>query len=231
MGHPLVLLEIDCGWSLERCQARLASLPPPVQQRAARYLAPSARRNLIATRIRLDQALRATGLSQDQIRVADNGRPFHEKQQIQFNLTHSHDRAVLALSRDPSLREGLGVDLEWTGRPIDVVAVGRRFFTADEHAWIQADLSRFFHIWTRKEAIVKSNGIGLRVALDSFDVLEDAVPDHVTGRPLRLSSRPLEGGYTVSWAVATTPSKVLLLSDREPEWKRRLAQEMNSSPA
>lgn len=223
MGYPLVLLEIDCGWSPERCQARLPSLPALVQQRAERYLAPASRRNLIATRSRLGQVLAVLGQDQEQVQVADNGRPYHRSQAVQFNLTHSHDRAVLALSRDPALQEGLGVDLEWTGRPIDVAAIGRRFFTEDEYGWIGSDRSRFFHVWTRKEAIIKTNGIGLRVALDSFDVMEPLVSDHITGRPLRLETELMEGGYTVSWAVGVPPSQVHRLRDRDPGWKDLLA--------
>lgn len=226
MGQPLVLLEIDCGWSERQCEAWLPSLTPALQQRAARYLAPASRRNLIATRTRLAQALRAIGLDQEQVEVADNGRPFHRQQAVQFNLTHSHERAVLALSRDPDLLEGLGVDLEWTGRPTDVVAIGRRFFTDQEHQWIGTDAVRFFHIWTRKEAIIKSNGVGLRVALDSFDVLGDRVDDHVTGRPLQLRSQALDDGYTVSWAVGVAPSRVVLLRDSEPGWEAVVGREM-----
>jgi 4'-phosphopantetheinyl transferase len=221
-------LEIDCRWSEEQCQAHLPWLPPLIRQRAARYLAPDSRRNLIATRGRLRQVLEALELDPGSVSVATNGRPYQEGQRVQFNLSHSRDRAVLALSRDPALIDGLGVDLEWVGRTVDVGAIGRRFFTAQEHAWIGSDAARFFHVWTRKEAVLKSNGVGLRVELDSFDVLTDRVADHVTGRPLTVRTAARDEGYLISWAVSSVPAEVVTLSDRESPWLERLQMALKS---
>lgn len=224
MSAPLVFLEIDCKWSDERCAPHLCELPEEIQQRAARYLHPPSRRTLIATRVRLAQVLSRLGYTDRQVRVAGNGRPYLEGSALEFNLTHSHERAVLAISRDPKLHEGLGVDLEWLPRPVEVEAIGRRFFTSYEHSWVGPDRERFFHIWTRKEAVLKSNGVGLRVALDSFEVLQDQVEAAVTGRPLQLSSQPTEGSYLLSWAVAETPSGVHFLKDWDPDWMERVQQ-------
>lgn len=221
---PLVLLEIDCRWSAHDLDCALPLLPASIQKRAARYLSLESRRNLIASRYRLQQALEILGLEAAKVQVAANGRPFYLDHRLQFNITHSHERAVLALSSDHALHEGLGVDLEWTQRRLDVVSVGRRFFTAEEHRWVGVDPHRFFHIWTRKEAILKSNGIGLRVALDSFEVLSDQVPEHVTGRSLTMTTRPIGDGYLLSWATCAVPPEVILLSDRDPEWADKLGR-------
>jgi 4'-phosphopantetheinyl transferase len=218
----LVLLEIDCRWSDERCDSQVSRLPEEIRQRAARYLAAAARRNLIASRSRLREVLELLGLEQESIVVADNGRPYHREQKIQFNLSHSHDRAVLALSRDIRLLDGLGVDIEWTGRRVDYVGIGKRFFTPQEHRWIGSDAERFFRVWTRKEAVLKSNGVGLRVELESFDVMSDRVAPHVTGRPLVVSTIRREGDYLVSWSAAEVPAAVVVLSDSEPAWASRL---------
>lgn len=225
MGRfPLVLLEIDCRWPEDQLRSSLPSLPDKIQARAARYLAPDSRRNLVASRTRLRQCLELLELDQDRVRVADNGRPFYDDQSLQLNISHSYERAFLAMSRDPALIEGLGVDVEWSGRTIDALGIGRRFFTATEYGWIGSDTARFFRIWTRKEAIIKSNGIGLRVELDSFDVMSDLVADHVTGKPLTLHTRERSEGYLVSWAVSAPPNDVTLLSDREIGWEQRLRE-------
>jgi 4'-phosphopantetheinyl transferase len=223
---PLILLEIDCLWPEQHLAEALPLLPPEIQARAARYLAPDSRRNLIATRTRLRQTLEALGLEQSSIRVADNGRPYQAEQNLQFNLSHSHQRAVLALSREPALREGLGVDLEWCGRSIDVVAIGRRFFTPDEHAWIGSQTGRFFHVWTRKEAVIKSNGVGLRVELDGFEVLSERVAAQVSGQPLWLGTLRRPENYTLSWAVALPDLPVEVLSDQQPDWLERIRQRL-----
>lgn len=227
MGRfPLVLLEIDCSWPEDLLRSSLPALPDEIQARAARYLAPDSRRNLVASRTRLRQCLELLGLDQARVLVADNGRPYYAEQTLQLNISHSHDRAFLALSRDPALVEGLGVDVEWSGRQVDALGIGRRFFTALEYGWIGSDTARFFHIWTRKEAIIKSNGIGLRVELDSFDVMGDQVGDHVTGRALTVHTQERSEGYLVSWAVSVAPGQVTLLSDREKGWEQRLREAM-----
>lgn len=224
MSSPLVLLEIDCKWTDERCQTCLSELPADIQRRAARYLHPPSRRTLIATRVRLAQILKRLGHSDSEVSVAENGRPYLQGHSLQFNLTHSHERAALALSRDSALLEGLGVDLEWLPRTVEVQAIGRRFFTAEEHAWVGTSRDRFFHIWTRKEAVLKSNGVGLRVALDSFEVMQDEVEAAVTGRGLRLFSESREGDYLISWAVSVAPNSVHFLQDSQPDWLDRLAE-------
>lgn len=227
MGQfPLVLLEIDCCWPEARLSACLPALSPEIQARAARYLAPDSRRNLIASRTRLRECLELLGLCQESVKVAENGRPYHATQSLQFNISHSQDRAFLALSRDPALFEGLGVDVEWTGRRVDAIGIGRRFFTPLEYGWIGCDTERFFRIWTRKEAIIKSNGVGLRVELDSFDVMGDAVGRHVTGRELSLHTRERSEGYVVSWAVSVAPASTVILNDRERGWEERLREAM-----
>jgi 4'-phosphopantetheinyl transferase len=224
VSYPLAILEIDCRWSQDECQAQLPLLPEEIQGRARRYLSASSRRNLIASRGRLREVLELLGLRQGQVTVAGNGRPYHLEQALQFNLSHSHERAVLALSTDPGLVEGLGVDVEWTGRSVDTVAIGQRFFTHREHLWVGSDVSRFFHVWTRKEAILKSNGIGLRVELDSFDVLSDQVGHHVTGRPLRVGTQSRDHGYLVSWATSAEPAQIHLLQDWQEGWQERVVE-------
>jgi len=88
-----------------------------------------------------------------------------------FNLAHSHDRALLAVSRD---RE-IGVDLEQVRDDFDPLPIAREFFFGTELAAIEAaaaDARRdaFFRHWTAKEAVLKAHGAGLSLALDSFCV-------------------------------------------------------------
>lgn len=224
----LVLLQIDCAWSDSRCDSELAWLPTAIQERAARFLVAPPRRTLIASRARMREVFGLLGLDQADIAVAENGRPYHREQKLQFNLSHSHERAVLGLSRDPRLLDGLGVDIEWIGRRVDYVSIGRRFFTPEEHRWIGTEADRFFHVWTRKEAVLKSNGVGLRVELDSFDVMTDRVAVHVTGRPLVVSTMSGDNGYVISWSASYAPSQVVLLADWEPDWQRRLVRHLEA---
>jgi 4'-phosphopantetheinyl transferase len=88
---------------------------------------------------------------------------------LNFSLTHSRTIAVLAVANG----RPVGVDVEDV-RPIEP-AVADTHFSAKECSHLsrlQGDawLSGFYRCWTRKEAILKAEGIGLLRALDSFDV-------------------------------------------------------------
>jgi 4'-phosphopantetheinyl transferase len=88
---------------------------------------------------------------------------------LAFNLSHSRSIAVLAVTHG----EPVGVDVEDV-RPIEP-EVAARYFSAAELAALDqlrgdAWLTGFYRCWTRKEAILKAEGVGLHRALDSFDV-------------------------------------------------------------
>jgi 4'-phosphopantetheinyl transferase len=86
---------------------------------------------------------------------------------IRFNLSHSHGRALIAVSKD---RE-VGVDLEKIRADRDVTALAGRFFAPQEHVLIMsADIGKrhwaFSRIWVAKEAVLKARGSGLTFPLD-----------------------------------------------------------------
>ncbi len=223
----IVVLEISCDWDLERCNEAYARLPEDIQIRSDRYLSQASRRNLIATRSRLYEVLRLLGHHPHHVTVAENGRPFLKSQAVQFNLSHSQDRGALAVSTDINLKEGLGVDLESISRTVDFTAIGHRFFTRPEAEWIGDHRERFFHVWTRKEAVLKSNGIGLRMPLDRFEVLRSEVSEDVTGRTLALQSQTRDDNYLISLAYSPTahsPHQVHWLDDREQNWAHDLVR-------
>jgi len=103
---------------------------------------------------------------------------------LRFNLSHSKSVALLAVT----LGMAVGVDVE------DIRAIERgvaeRFFSSAEIAAMaplggEEWLNAFYRCWTRKEAILKVEGTGLRVPLDSFDVslLRDEPAALLAARP------------------------------------------------
>ena len=91
---------------------------------------------------------------------------------IRFNLSRAHELGVLALQLD----EELGIDIELIRPFPDALHVAARFFTPDEHAALRdrpvAELdAAFFHYWTRKEAVLKSLGLGVSQPMDAFTLL------------------------------------------------------------
>ena len=149
---------------------------------------------------------------------------------LQFNVSHSHQRAVYAFGLDHLL----GVDLEYVRSVMDMDGIPRQNFSTRENTVFSALPAQrkqraFFNCWTRKEAYIKALGEGLSHPLDSFDVTflpdEPACLRWVRGQPdeparWTLSAFELDGGYVGaiatrqvvsqvvcrSWAMADTPS-------------------------
>jgi 4'-phosphopantetheinyl transferase len=99
---------------------------------------------------------------------------------LHFNLSHSRDLAVLAVTTHGPV----GVDVE-AALPIpDSVAVAEANFSPAERAALrrlpEAERVAGFHrLWTRKEAYLKAIGTGLSHALDRFTVTSDAAAARV----------------------------------------------------
>jgi len=90
---------------------------------------------------------------------------------LQFNLSHSRDRAVYAFSVDTAI----GVDVEYQNPQCDIVAVSRGFFSAREYQLLQnmeteAKTAAFFRAWVQKEAILKALGWGMFYPLSQIEV-------------------------------------------------------------
>lgn len=118
-------------------------------------------------------------------------------QGLHFNLSHTGDVALLALSRTVEL----GVDVEEIrGTPVED-GLPAMVFSAREQAVLAAlppdrQLRGFYLGWTRKEAFVKACGRGLSMPLKDFDVTLD--PDAVA-RVERIADEP---GGAGRWALA-----------------------------
>ncbi len=143
------------------------------------------------------------------------GKPFllaaGDGQRLRFNVSHSQELALFAVTRD---RE-LGVDIEFM-RPLDDAdAIARHFFSAHEQATLlslPASLKHqgFYNCWTRKEAYIKATGEGLSQPLDEFDVSlapgEPAKLLSVVGKPEEVSRWTFQAlqppeGYAAALAV------------------------------
>lgn len=89
-------------------------------------------------------------------------------QPVRFNLSHTGDLAVCAVTLD----HDIGVDVEHLERPVNL-SIADRFFSkqeADVFSRTEASLKQplFFRFWTLKEAYAKATGRGLAIGLDQF---------------------------------------------------------------
>jgi len=169
-------------------------LDSPEQERAARYLADVHRNRFILARASLRLLLgRYLGLDPRKVTFAYNahGRPeiappYHSataQPPLAFNLSHSGDTAMLAVTRLPAV----GVDLEYHRKPDRIADLAERFFApAEVQQWraLPADLqlAGFFAGWSRKEAYIKAHGRGLNYPLDRFVIsLDPREPARILG--------------------------------------------------
>lgn len=110
------------------------------------------------------------------------GKPSLVSKQVSFNLSHSHGRALLAVS----VGREVGVDIERENARTDALGIASSYFHGSELDAIRdapADLRTvtFFRFWAAKEAVIKAQGSGLYAPLDSFHVRfgDDRATAHV----------------------------------------------------
>jgi 4'-phosphopantetheinyl transferase len=136
---------------------------------------------------------------------------------INFNLSHSHNLALLAVTR----HHPVGVDLEYMRPVAEAEQIAARNFSAAENRRFQSlpeeqRLEAFFNCWTRKEAYIKAIGEGLTHPLDQFEVsLTPSEPPrliNVTGHP----------GEAARWSLQTfspAPGYVAALAVKGHDWR------------
>ncbi len=102
----------------------------------------------------------------------DYGKPFlTEVDEMEFNISHSKDKLLLAFSRNISL----GIDIEFMNDDFAKGDIAEKFFSPVEVSILNElpndlKVEGFYNCWTRKEALIKGIGKGLSIPLDSFDV-------------------------------------------------------------
>ncbi len=116
---------------------------------------------------------------------------------VHFNLSHSGSVGLIGWC----WQRAIGVDVEIWRATRDQAALVRRYFAPGEiAAWEALPPERrqeaFFNLWTRKEAYLKALGLGLTLALDSFDVSHEAGSG---ARVLRPAADAAQGGV---WSLA-----------------------------
>ncbi|WP_448564212.1 4'-phosphopantetheinyl transferase family protein [Trichothermofontia sp.] len=175
LGTPARLLpnEVQVFYvSIPHWQTELDRLWPLLdaqeQQRADRFIQDSDRQRFIISHGTLRQILGwylAIAPRQLGFQVNAFGKPYVAGAPIAFNLSHSGQGAAIAVTAGTPV----GIDIE-ASRPIaNLPALGRHVFSPAEQAAFREipatdQLSAFFQLWTRKEALLKAVGRGLHVS-------------------------------------------------------------------
>lgn len=144
-------------------------------KRAGRYYFERHQRRFMIARVRLRQIL-AQYLQCNPIEIRFDynaqGKPAlsHMLTNLQFNLSHSKELALLAVCQT----HPIGIDLEFfSARPL--LGIGKQLFSNLENSALQR-LPKylrplaFFHIWSQKEALIKAIGLGLSYPTKMIDL-------------------------------------------------------------
>ena len=183
-------MNLSGGCSYEQSLALYEILPENRKAGVKKALNASVAKKRLYTGAFLQYVLsRETGISMDKIcyRYGEQGKPELDYPEIlgktesgkakkvpvvYFNLSHSGEYAVLAVSDRP-----VGIDIEHKKK--NYLAVAKRCFCENEYTDIISAGEReeqekcFLVYWTMKEAFIKHSGEGLRIPLNSFRILRE----------------------------------------------------------
>ena len=208
-------------------------LSPDEQERANRFRFAENRQSYMVAHGMLRQILaRYAGASAAALvfRTGEYGKPsLHAAsgaRPLEFNLSHSGDYALLAVSRAGPV----GVDVERWNAGIEHLELANHFFSPAEREALhglatarEQMVAGFFAAWSRKEAYLKARGDGIAHGLHHFDVsllpheparlIEDRTD---ASAPTRWMMRALSAGHGYSAAlVAVASVERILLCDAE----------------
>lgn len=148
------------------------------------------------------------------LKYTEYGKPFlesHHNTNLRFSLSHSEGLVLFVFT----CGHDVGIDLERIKPEIAEESIPERFFALHEATRLRAlpeklQAAAFFELWVRKEACVKAWGIGLSLALDSFDVALDGsestrlrcpLAKHADARYLTLRKLNPRPGFAAAVAV------------------------------
>src|SRR3990167_8036781 len=193
-------------------------LNPEEQHRANRYHFPKHQRRFTVAHAMLRLILsRYLKLKPSELAFTHNqyGKPslINNPDNVQFNLSHSQDSALLAIGK----HHELGVDLEYfSKRPL--LGIANNVFSPAEirsltQLPVDAQPLAFFTIWAQKEAFIKAVGMGLAYPLKTFDVStqpqkDSYLVDPLTKKTWRLISFMLEKTCAAALCVSPNVTKI-----------------------
>ncbi len=145
--------------------------------------------------------------------LGPRGKPYlkENKWDLQFNVSHSHDRIVYALTHHVEV----GVDIEKIEPHFDE-GVAKRFFSAKEYAELmtlpeEKKISAFYRLWAGREAVIKALGEGLYAPLADFslDLSQEAQTIKLMDDHYHLEYFFVDAGYQAAFATSQTVQKVI----------------------
>jgi 4'-phosphopantetheinyl transferase len=158
-------------------------------------------------------------------RYREFGKPEVDDPKWHFNLSHSENLALIAISLHP-----VGIDLEFINSLeidpglVDIVCHSSEK-TALELLPVDERCRLFYELLTKKEAYCKALGVGLQHPLCAlrFDVFSQVCDEHIDDAPLLFAySIPSVAGYAASVCMPLADARIYLFKSEPYESMDRL---------
>jgi 4'-phosphopantetheinyl transferase len=142
---------------------------------------------------------------------------------IAFNLSHSHGRALLAVT----IGREVGVDIEREDPKTNALGIASSYFFGSEFEAIRTApeaqrRATFFRFWAAKEAVLKAQGCGLHAPLDSFGVI--FAPDRASARVESRDAARIMSGWFVR-RLDCEPGWHAAVAAHSTDWQARVIEE------
>jgi 4'-phosphopantetheinyl transferase len=198
-AHQVDIWRVPLDLPLETRRSLESLLSAEEATRAARFYFRADRNRFLVSHASLRDILsRYLHCEPRQLNYSVNayGKPALDQGGLEFNLSHSGDFALVAVTRGRKV----GVDVERMRTGIEADIIGGQYFSPAEMSELQSlpveqQETAFFICWTRKEAYIKAQGMGLSLPLDSFDV--SLIPD----QPAILQATRPDAGEAAHWTL------------------------------
>jgi 4'-phosphopantetheinyl transferase len=152
---------------------RAASLLPiEMQKRSREYMRWQDSHAYLYGKLLLKEAICQLGYnhSLELMEKTKYGKPYFEDSDFGFNISHSGEYIVCVISTDE--KQNLGIDIEEI-KPIEFENFENIFSEGEKKEITNYD--NFYTFWTRKEAIIKADGRGMLIPLNTINVSSPSV--------------------------------------------------------
>ena len=165
--NDLYICNISCLKDETLFNKLYSSLPIERKNRIDKYHFENDKYLSIGSFCLLNKALQDRNISNYELVYGENNKPYLRNNELYFNISHSNEYVICLVSN-----EEVGCDIE---KIKDVkLNVAKSHFHPNEYETIinsNNPLDTFFKFWTLKESFMKNKGLGLKLPLDSFEMV------------------------------------------------------------
>lgn len=156
-----------------------------------------------------------------QIQSTTDGKPYLDRSEIRFNLSHSGDILLCGLSQ----KSRIGIDIQQIYPITNLETIIKNYFSDNERKYLDSQpvdqlKNNFFSIWTAKEAYLKAIGKGFQESPTEISTLPDeSLQDFHLDHP---RSDQKSQGWTITSIEVDPEYKAAIAVNRKIEGIKRI---------